>query len=70
MKALFDQFNGMLLEAGITYTKGTIIDSSFHEAPRQRNSRDENAHIKETHESPENWSEKKRSHKDILSCKH
>ena len=65
VKELFDHFNGMLQEAGVTYSKGTIIDSSFHEAPRQRNSREENAHIKETHEAPEEWSEEKRRHKDI-----
>ncbi len=64
VRMLFEHFNSMLLESGISYSKGTIIDSSFHEAPRQRNSREENSHIKKTGEAPESWSEKKRRHKD------
>lgn len=33
VKMLSDHFNAMLLESGLSYSKGTIIDSSFHEAP-------------------------------------
>jgi hypothetical protein len=36
----------MLNEAGYTAQKGQIIDASFVEVPRQRNSRDENEQIK------------------------
>ena len=39
---LFSQFNQMLEERGIITHKGTIVDATFVDAPRQRNSRDEN----------------------------
>jgi hypothetical protein len=40
-----------------------LIDATFVEAPRQRNNRDDNATIKNG-EVPEDWSEKKKAHKD------
>ena len=43
---------------------GSIIDASFVEAPRQRNTKDENDQIKKG-EIPSDWSEKKQAHKDI-----
>lgn len=52
--ALFDRF---LCEAGYNAKKGQIIDATFVEVPRQRNSRDENKAIKEG-KTPENWQEK------------
>jgi IS5 family transposase len=52
-----------LEELGIVTRKGTLVDATFVEAPRQRNSREENAKIKNG-ETPEEWSEKKKSHKD------
>ena len=45
-----------------------IVDrASFVEAPRQRNTREENKHIKETGTAPEKWKEKphKLCQKDI-----
>ena len=57
---LFSQFNRMLEERGIITHKGTIVDATFVDAPRQRNSRDENEKIKNG-EIPEEW--KKNPHK-------
>lgn len=60
MEQLFSQFNRMLEERGIITHKGTIVDATFVDAPRQRNSRDENKKIKDG-EVPEEW--KKEPHK-------
>ena len=57
---LFSQFNRLLEERGIITHKGTIVDATFVDAPRQRNSRDENEKIKNG-EIPEEW--KKNPHK-------
>ncbi len=35
--------------------RGQMVDASFMEAPRQRNTREENKHIKETGSAPESW---------------
>lgn len=51
---LFAQFNRMLEERGIITHKGTIIDATFIDAPRQRKRRDENQQIKNG-EIPEEW---------------
>lgn len=51
---LFFEFNQMLEERGIITHKGTIVDATFVDAPRQRNSRDENKKIKNG-EIPEEW---------------
>ena len=50
----------MLEERGIITHKGTIVDATFVDAPRQLNSRDENEKIKNG-EIPEKW--KKNPHK-------
>ena len=60
MDQLFSQFNRMLEERGIITHKGTIVDATFMDAPRQQNSRDENKKIKDG-EVPEEW--KKEPHK-------
>ena len=52
--ALFSQFNQMLEAQGIITHTGTIVDATFVDAPRQRNSRDENEQIK-NNEIPEEW---------------
>ena len=44
---LFDAFNAALLSKGLFFNEGQIVDASFVEAPRQRNSREENKQIKE-----------------------
>jgi len=60
---IFTAFVDELEKLGIVTRKGSIIDATFVEAPRQRNSRDENEKIKND-ETPEDWSKKKCSHKD------
>lgn len=63
VKGLFDRFDKFLRKSGFTAKKGQIVDASIISAPRQRNSRDENRHIKEGR-VPEDWSENKKSQKD------
>jgi IS5 family transposase len=55
----------MLAGHGFEASGGQIIDATFVEVPRQRNSRDDNAHIKETGTAPASWSEKKKAYKDV-----
>ena len=45
-EALFDRFDRHLHTSGFTAAKGTIVDANIVEAPRQRNTREENAQIK------------------------
>ena len=52
-----------LAEEGLLAHKGQIVDATFVEAPKQRNSREENKQIKEGKE-PEDWNSAKRSQKD------
>jgi len=59
MRELFDYFNEKLVKLGIVKHEGSLIDATFVEVPRQRNSRIENATIKsggvpEEWKSPEN----------------
>jgi hypothetical protein len=58
-RKLFERFEQMLTERGLTGREGSIVDASFVEAPRQRNSRKENEQIKEG-ERPEGFKEGKR----------
>jgi len=57
VKKLFDLFNRHLSEAGFKAQKGQIVDASFVEVPRQRNTREENEQIS-TGTTPEDWNEK------------
>jgi IS5 family transposase len=63
VKQLFDRFHKELKDEGLIVNKGKIIDATIVEVPVQRNSRDENDEIKGG-TIPEEWSEKKSSHKD------
>jgi IS5 family transposase len=54
IKKLFEMFDRYLNEAGYQAKKGMMIDATFVEVPRQRNSREENATIKNG-EVPEDW---------------
>ncbi len=63
IRMLFNKFNDHLREKGILVESGMIIDASFIEVPKQRNSREENQNIKDG-KKPE-WSDKKMAHKDI-----
>jgi len=54
VEKLFDKFHDELEEQGYIGNEGKIIDASFVEVPRQRNSREENKEIKEGN-IPEDW---------------
>ena len=66
VKGLFDQFTRHLEQKGVIGKTGVIVDASFVEVPRQRNSRDENKKIKDG-AVPEDWKNNpdKLSHKDV-----
>ena len=67
VRELFNTFNSILDSVGVLAHEGKILDASFVKVPKQRNSRDDNQHIKKTGEAPESWNEKpaKKSQKDI-----
>jgi IS5 family transposase len=66
IKPLFDQFTALLDQKGVITKKGTIVDASFVEVPRQRNTREENQMVKEG-KVPEDWKNQpaKLSQKDM-----
>jgi IS5 family transposase len=66
VEKLFEKFHDELEKQGYIGNEGKIIDASFVEVPRQRNSREENKEIKEGN-IPQDWQEKphKLSQKDI-----
>ena len=51
----FCLFHDQLTRQGLAEQPGKIIDATFVEVPKQRNTPDENAHIKATHEAPPEW---------------
>lgn len=59
---LFALFEQQLNGEGLITRKGSIVDATFVEAPKQRNSRDENKDIKED-KIPEEWRKPKNIHK-------
>jgi IS5 family transposase len=63
IKRLFKEFDDFLEDKGFCARRGQIIDASIVEAPRQRNSREENRQIKAGHK-PQDWSESKERQKD------
>lgn len=63
-KVLFDRFHEQLATRGFIARAGQMIDATFVEVPRQRNSRDENALIKAA-AVPIDWAENKRRQKDV-----
>ena len=65
IETLFEDFDGYLEKQGYLAMGGQIIDASIVAVPKQRNSRDGNAKIKDG-ETPEDWASKpaKRSQKD------
>jgi IS5 family transposase len=56
IETLFTKFNEYLGECGLLARKGQIVDASIVAAPRQRNTRGENAMIKEG-QTPPGWEE-------------
>jgi IS5 family transposase len=63
-KKLFNRFNEQLQRSNLIAKSGQIVDASFVEVPRQRNTRDENAKIKNC-KIPDNWNNSKLYQKDI-----
>ena len=63
--ALFDKFRSYLDSKGLSFNEGKIIDASFVEAPKQRNTREENEQIKSDN-GKDLWNDKphKKCHKD------
>ncbi|SRR6266567_1104247 len=66
IKPLFDTYGAILEKQGLVTKAGTIIDASFVEVPRQRNSREENQLIQQG-ETPPAWESQphKLSQKDL-----
>jgi IS5 family transposase len=64
VKRLFERFDRYLRDRGFTARKGQIVDASIISVPIQRNSREENARIKQG-DVPEEWNESKRRQKDV-----
>ena len=63
IEPLFALFTRELETRGIITHKGTIVDATFVDVPKQRNTREENKQVKEG-EVPGDWSENKRWQKD------
>ena len=63
---LFAELDNQIWAAGYRSRKGQIVDASLIAAPRQRNSKEENAKIKQG-ETPQDWEDKpaKRRQKDV-----
>lgn len=59
---IFAQFNGLLEQKNLIAHEGTIVDATFVEAPKQRNSREENQTIK-AGQTPEEWLDPENKHK-------
>jgi len=54
IRELFDLFNLNLYAMGVVKREGSLVDATFVDVPKQRNSRDENKTIK-SGEVPEEW---------------
>jgi IS5 family transposase len=66
-KELFELFTKLLEEKGIIKHEGSIVDATFVDVPRQRNTREENRQIKEEGQTPKEWQGKphKLAQKDV-----
>jgi len=62
LDTIYNLFIGQLEEKGIITHSGSIVDASFVDVPRQRNTKEENKKIKEG-KTPEKWEQKKNRHK-------
>ncbi len=61
-RKLFDCFYKKLEDHHLIVSEGKMVDASFHEVPRQRNSREENKTLKQG-DIPEEWKEEKHKNK-------
>ena len=57
VEKLFARFDTELERHGFAARKGQIVDAAIVEAPRQRNTREENEHIKQSGQVPPEWTE-------------
>ena len=64
VESLFARFHQQLAAHGYVARAGQMIDATFVEAPRQRNTREENARIK-AGTPPEDWPDNKKRQKDV-----
>jgi len=66
VEILFEEFSNYLESRSLIFNEGQLIDASFTIAPRQRNTREENAKIK-AGEGSDLWNDNphKKRHKDI-----
>jgi len=62
MRELFEIFNAKLQELGLVKREGSIVDASFVDVPKQRNTREENARIK-SGEIPKEWQTPEKANK-------
>jgi len=62
LDTIYDQFVGLLESKGIITHSGSIVDATFVDVPRQRNTRKENEEIKEG-KIPEEWEKEENRHK-------
>ena len=63
-KKVFELFQKQLIQKCVIGKSGKIVDASFVEVPRQRNSKEENDKIKQG-EPIEQWNDAKRAQKDV-----
>ena len=64
LEQIFEMFNAQLEEEKIITYSGSIIDATFVEAPKQRNTREENKDISEGN-VPKKWQSKKNRNKIV-----
>ena len=64
VEVLFKRFDEQLAAQGYVARAGQMIDATFVEVPRQRNSREDNAQIK-AGTPPQDWAEHKKRQKDV-----
>jgi IS5 family transposase len=64
VEKLFERFHEQLAAYGYVARQGPMVDATFVEVPRQRNSREENAQIK-MGEVPSGWKATKARQKDV-----
>lgn len=64
VEVLFQRFHAQLAAHGYIARAGQMVDATFVEAPRQRNSREENGQIK-AGTGPADWSANKQRQKDV-----
>lgn len=63
LERLFHAYRDQLLAAGLITCEGSLVDVSFVTVPKRRNTREENAQLKEG-EVPPVWTPEQRAHKD------